>query len=47
MSRIINKDQRSPSISTEAFSGQPDRRFGEALFLSIFPHDKLLLAISK
>jgi hypothetical protein len=23
---MINSDQRSPSISTEAFSGHPDRR---------------------
>src|SRR6266851_2670228 len=28
MSRRINRDQRSPSISTEAFSGHPERRFG-------------------
>src|SRR5271157_4292755 len=34
MSRMINSDQRSPSISTEAFSGQPDRRL--ALDFDIF-----------
>ena len=28
MSRMISSDQRSPSISSEAFSGQPDRHFG-------------------
>src|ERR1700728_4414822 len=47
MSRIINSDQRSPSISTEAFSGQPERRFGDVMFRGIFHHDKLSLAICK
>jgi hypothetical protein len=32
MSRKISSDQRSPNISTEAFSGQPDRR--ELAFLA-------------
>src|SRR5882672_5803915 len=39
MSRMISNDQRSPSISTEALSGHPDRhvtwRF--AIFFSIIP----------
>jgi hypothetical protein len=29
---MISRDQRSPNISTEAFSGQSDRRFGPAFF---------------
>jgi hypothetical protein len=32
MSRMISSDQRSPSISTEAFSGHPDRRFEATSF---------------
>jgi hypothetical protein len=32
MSRMINSDQRSPNISTEAFSGQPDRREARRFF---------------
>ncbi len=38
MSQIIGNDQRSPNISTEAFSGQPDRRLGLAFFLRIALH---------
>src|SRR5580658_5349882 len=34
MSRMINSDQRSPSISTEALSGHPERRFGSAFFVN-------------
>jgi hypothetical protein len=37
MSRMISNDQRSPKISTEAFSGHPDRRFVLAFFFAIFP----------
>src|SRR5580700_5349866 len=40
MSRMISSDQRSPSISTEAFSGQPERRFGADFFRAMFLHDK-------
>jgi hypothetical protein len=47
MSRMIRRDQRSPSISTEAFKGQPDRRFVDVLFLGIQLHHKLLLAYRK
>src|ERR1700689_5922389 len=36
MSRMISSDQRSPSISTEAFSGHPERRFGPAFFRTMF-----------
>jgi hypothetical protein len=35
MSRMISNDQRSPNISTEAFSGHPDRRFGLGFFFGI------------
>ena len=38
MSQIIGNDQRSPNISTEAFSAQPDRRLGLAFFLRIALH---------
>jgi len=37
MSRMISSDHRSPSISTDAFSGQPDRRFGIAFLGAISP----------
>jgi hypothetical protein len=50
MSRMISSDQRSPSISTEAFSGHSDRRFGPDLFRGVFgicAYDKLLLAFCK
>jgi hypothetical protein len=33
----INKDQRSPSISTDAFNGHPDRRLGAAFFAAMLP----------
>src|ERR1700680_1922378 len=32
MSRRISRDQRSPSISTEALSGHPERRLGMGFF---------------
>jgi hypothetical protein len=35
MSRMISNDQRSPNISTEAFSGHPDRRFALGCFFGI------------
>jgi hypothetical protein len=35
MSRIISNDQRSPSISMEAFSGHPERRVKLGFFLAI------------
>src|ERR1022692_416820 len=47
MSRTINSDQRSPSISTEAFSGQPDRRFEADCFRAILIHCNLSLAFRK
>jgi len=34
---MINSDQRSPSISTEAFSGHPDRRLVLRFFDMFFP----------
>jgi hypothetical protein len=36
MSRIMSSDQRSPNISTEAFSGHPERRLELALLFAIF-----------
>lgn len=36
MSRMIKSDQRSPSISTEAFRGQPERRAGDEFFRGMF-----------
>ncbi len=35
--RTINNDQRSPSISTEAFSGHHNSRLGVGLLLGTFP----------
>jgi len=37
MSRIIGNHQGSPNISTEAFSGHPDRLLGLAFFLHMTP----------
>src|SRR5882762_4124768 len=34
MSRMISNDQRSPSISIDAFRGHPDRRAGPGFFLA-------------
>src|SRR3981081_1601738 len=36
MSRMISNDQRSPSISIDAFRGHPDRRAGPGFFLATF-----------
>src|ERR1700756_2040809 len=35
MSRMMSRDQRSPSISTEALSGHPERRLGAGSFPAI------------
>jgi hypothetical protein len=44
---MISNDQWSPSISTEALSGHPERRFGNVLFRTIFFDCKLSLAFRK
>src|ERR1700733_3996306 len=47
MSRMMSSDQRSPNISTEALSGQPERRLGADFFDIVVFDDKLSLAFSK
>ena len=45
MSRIIGNDQGWPNISTEAFSGHPDRRLGLAFFLRMTPQQYIFTCI--
>src|SRR5215467_12963605 len=47
MSRMISRDQRSPSISTEAFRGQPERRRGAGFFPAILECYQVSLAFCK
>jgi hypothetical protein len=47
MSRIIRSDQRSPSVSTEAFKGHPERHFGLGFFFGMFAGYHFSLAFCK